>query len=77
MFRVIECFKELDIHDNPNKDASFLVGKNSFISNNHTRDMSRSISPHIKKDSFRMGQRLKQEEDFLSHLWNYFLSPSD
>lgn len=56
LFRVIECFRELDTFDNQNKDTSYIAGKNSFISN---RDLSRSISPHIKKDSFRQGLRLK------------------
>lgn len=39
--------------------------------------MSRSISPHIKKDSYRMGLRLKQEEEFLANLWIHFLAPLD
>jgi len=68
LLRVVECFRELEPLESAKEKA--LVGP--LIGG---RSQSRSVSPHVKKDNYRQGLRLKQEQEFLSTLWTRIISP--
>ena len=71
LLRVIECFRELEPFESAQKEKD-LAGKGLL---GGARAKSRSVSPHMKKDSYRQGLRLKQEQEFLNNLWNQVICP--